>query len=198
MNKPNNWEQVVEEWVRKFYYTIPEDYEDEKWEPGFREGEEPTGVKIIFDGYGLAEEYDYNDRTFRKEDGVVMVMGENYSDWSPLSESDTDYPMVSWKLDQFEEYANDDGPCNPESMSFAVFVHKDSLDIDEFPEHDFTPWCLIHRPSEEICIHVWYNLDHDEVEVLDFEDNGMESELDPAEMKELIVKIWQRDNETIQ
>ena len=194
MNSPTTWEEVVEQWVRNWMYSVPEEYEDDKWEPGFREGDEPQGVKIIFDGYGLAEDYFYNDRTFQMQDGVVMVQGENWKDLTPLAEDDPDYTMVKWKLDQFEEYASDDGPCDPYSVSFAVFVHKDSLTVEEFPEHDFTPWCLVHRPKEEICIHVWYNLDEDEVEVLDFEDNGLQTELDPEEMKQLIMDIWNRDN----
>lgn len=196
MNKPTSWEEVVEGWVREFIYTIPEEYEDEKWEPGDRYGEEPNGVKIIFDGYGLQEDYYYNDRTFMLEDGVVMVQGDDY-EYSPLDESDPDYSIVSWKLDQFQEYANDDGPCNPYSQSFAVFVHRDSL-TEEFPEHEFTPWCLIHRPKEEICIHVWYDGDEDSFEVLDFEENGMQSELDPEEMRKLIMDIWERDNGNLQ
>ena len=34
-------------------------------------------------------------------------------------------------------------------LSFAVFVHKTSL-TEDFPEHEQTPWALIHRPKEEV------------------------------------------------
>lgn len=65
---------------------------------------------------------------------------------------------------------------NHEMLSFAVFVHKDSLNGQEFPEHDQTPWALIHRPKEEVCIWVWYNKAIDEIEIVPFEDGSTELE----------------------
>lgn len=110
-----DYEEVIEDWVREFISTMDEDM----LEPGDRSGEEPPGVKIIFDGYGYNEETDEQDNT--------------------------------------------------DVLSFAVFVHKDSLK-GEFPEHTFTPWALIHRPDEEVCIWVWYDANEDSIEVLPFED----------------------------
>jgi hypothetical protein len=74
-----------------------------------------------------------------------------------------------------------------DSMSFAVFVHKDSLNGEEFPEHDQTPWALVHRPSEEVCIYVWYDVKNDSVDVLPFEDG--DTELDHEFVYELIDKL---------
>lgn len=46
--------------------------------------------------------------------------------------------------------------------SYAIFIHKDSLtDNFDFPEHDLTPWCLIHRPKEEVCIYAWHDVAED-------------------------------------
>ena len=59
-------------------------------------------------------------------------------------------------------------------LSFAVFIHKDSLNGKEFPEHQQTPWALIHRPKEEVCIWVWYNKEEDEIEIIPFEDGSTE------------------------
>ena len=77
--------------------------------------------------------------------------------------------------------------------SFAVFVHKDSL-TEEFPPHELTPWALIHRPKEEVCIYVWYDEENDDVEVIPFEDN-YSTELDPEFVTELIFAIHKRDTE---
>jgi hypothetical protein len=76
--------------------------------------------------------------------------------------------------------------------SFAVFVHKDSL-TEEFPPHELTPWALIHRPKEEVCIYVWYDEENDDVDVIPFEDNHS-TELDPEFITELIFAINDRDN----
>jgi hypothetical protein len=80
---------TIKNWVRDFINTMDSDPE-----VGDRSGDEPLGVKIIFDGYG------YNEET------------------------------------------NEEGDKNV--MTFAVFVHKDSLNGEEFPEHEFTPWALGH------------------------------------------------------
>lgn len=63
---------------------------------------------------------------------------------------------------------------NHSMLSFAVFIHKDSLNGKEFPEHEQTPWALIHRPKEEVCIWVWYNQEEDEIEIIPFEDGSTE------------------------
>jgi hypothetical protein len=82
----------------------------------------------------------------------------------------------------YNEETNEDNDEN--IMSFAVFVHKDSLNGEEFPEHEQTPWALIHRPKEEVCIWVWYTVDKDEIEVVPFEDGS--TEMDHEEIYRII------------
>jgi hypothetical protein len=72
----------------------------------------------------------------------------------------------------YNEVTNEQDDTNV--ISLAVFVHKDSLNGKEFPEHEQTPWALIHRPKEEVCIWVWYTVDEDCVEVIPFEDGSTE------------------------
>jgi hypothetical protein len=128
----NDYEVVVERWVRDFIFSM----DDGVLRPGNQSGDEPPGVKIIFDGYG------YNEET-NEEDNLDV-------------------------------------------MSFAVFVHKDSLK-GEFPEHDQTPWALIHRPKDEVCIWVWYDANEDSVEIIPFEDG--DTELDHDLIYSIIDKI---------
>jgi hypothetical protein len=64
---------------------------------------------------------------------------------------------------------------------------------EEFPPHDLTPWALIHRPKEECCIYVWFDVEDDRVDVIPFEDNNS-TELDHDFVTELIFKIEERDN----
>jgi hypothetical protein len=91
-----------------------------------------------------------------------------------------------------DEYQYTEGG-NRNMKSFAVFIHKNSL-TEEFPPHELTPWALIHRPKEEVCIYVWYDEENDDVDVIPFEDNNS-TELDPEVVTELIFAIHQRDSE---
>lgn len=91
----------------------------------------------------------------------------------------------------YNEETDEQDDCN--TMSFAVFVHKDSL-TNEFPPHDITPWALIHRPKEEVCIWAWYDCNTDDVEIIPFEDNNS-TELDHDFVTDLIFKIKERDSQ---
>ena len=133
LNDDRDYSEVIEGWVREFVCTM----DDGRLEPGDDSGDAPSGVKIIFDGYGYNEETD-------------------------------------------EENADEN------MMSFAVFIHKNSL-TEEFPPHDLTPWALIHRPKDEVCIWVWYNEDDDSVEVIPFEEG--DTELDHELIYEIINKL---------
>lgn len=55
-------------------------------------------------------------------------------------------------------------------LSFAVFVHKDSLNGKEFPDHELTPWALIHRPKEEVCFYTVYDVKLDQFDMNPFEE----------------------------
>lgn len=94
--------------------------------------------------------------------------------------------------DEDNEYVYEEGG-DTTKMSFAVFIHKDSL-TNEFPPHELTPWALIHRPREEVCIWVWYDEEDDDIEVIPFEDNNS-TELDHDFVTDLIFKINERDSE---
>ena len=137
------YEEVIEDWIREYVYTMDEGI----LRPGDQSGDEPLGVKIIFDGYG--------------------------------------------DLDTEEEYIEGG---NHSLMSFAVFVHKNSLNGEEFPEHEQTPWALVHRPKDEVCIWVWYDAETDEVEVVPFEDGS--TEMDHEEIYRLIDKLDNGEYET--
>ena len=93
--------------------------------------------------------------------------------------------------DENNEYVYEEGGDTTQ-LSFAVFIHKDSL-THPFPAHELTPWALIHRPREEVCIYVWYNENDDSVEVIPFEDNNS-TELDHEFVTQLIFDIEKRDS----
>jgi hypothetical protein len=141
-NDERDYSPIIEEWVRFFMDTMED---DEHLYPGNDSGDAPSGVKIIFDGFGDLE-------------------------------TETEYIEAG----------------NKSMKSFAVFVHKNSL-TEEFPPHEITPWALIHRPKEEVCIYVWYDADNDSVDVIPFEENNS-TELDYKFVTDLIFAINERDN----
>jgi hypothetical protein len=93
-------------------------------------------------------------------------------------------------LETDEEYI-EGGNKNMES--FAVFIHKDALTEGfEFPEHEFTPWALIHRPKEEVCIWVWHDVEKDEWEILDLEERLEDTELNTEQVMTIMEELHNR------
>jgi hypothetical protein len=135
MSNQLTYEEIVDIWLRDFIDSMDQD----GLRPGNRSGDEPPGVKIIFDGYG------YNEET------------------------------------------NEDDDLN--LMKFAIFVHKDSLS-GVFPDHEETPWALVHRPKEEVCISAIYDVPEDQITVLPFEEEDS-TELDPEFVYKLISDIYE-------
>jgi len=95
----------------------------------------------------------------------------------------------------FDGYAEDSGDIDfnkKDSLSFAVFIHKESLK-SEFPEHDIAYGCIVHRPKEEMCIYCWLDRVNNNIDVLteniNLDDKNLESKL-----LNLAVQIWHRDN----
>lgn len=101
------------------------------------------------------------------------------------------YGILEWEDDDGNYQCDEHG--DKTTLSFAVFVHKDSL-TKEFPEHEITPWALIHRPKEEVCFWVWYDENTDDVDVIPFEENNS-TELDPNFVVEMIHNIKARDTQ---
>lgn len=84
-----------------------------------------------------------------------------------------------------------DGYDDTSTMHFAVFVHKDSLTLYEFPEHNFQFGLIVHRPKEEVYINCYLDVEHDIFDYNPFEN----SEVDNGFFHQLICDIHARDNE---
>ena len=115
----------------------------------------------------------------------------DFGDASPGDDSGVTPAGVKIIFDGYGYNEETDIEDDTNHLSFAVFVHKNSL-TEEFPPHELTPWALIHRPKEEVCIHVWYDCNEDEVSVIPFEDNHS-TELDHDFVTKLIFEIKERD-----
>lgn len=95
----------------------------------------------------------------------------------------------------FDGYGTDkDENEEKNNLSFAIFVHKDSL-TKEFKEHETNPLALIHRPKEECYINCWYSVTDEEIENMTMVEDESDSctELDRNFVIDLIHKIDERD-----
>jgi hypothetical protein len=90
--------------------------------------------------------------------------------------------------DENGEYRYTEGG-NKNMESYALFIHKDSAQPDfVFPEHELSPWCLIHRPAEEVCIHIWYDVENDEWSINSL-DETMEHGMTDEEVIEILKSL---------
>ena len=62
---------------------------------------------------------------------------------------------------------------NTNMESYAIFIHKNALQEEfVFPEHEMTPWALIHRPKEEVCIYAWYDVESNDWSINSLEETS--------------------------
>ena len=90
-----------------------------------------------------------------------------------IGEDISTMPEVKIIFDGFGDLETEDDwfeGGNKNMESYAVFIHKDALTEEfVFPEHD-TWFAIVHRPKDEVCIYVWYDVENDDWEVLQLED----------------------------
>ena len=100
-------------------------------------------------------------------------------DYLEIGEDISDVPEIKIIFDGYGDLEIDDGVNeyqyteggNKDIESYAIFVHKDSWKEDFlFPEHETTPWALIHRTQEEVCLYAWYDVVQDKWDIIPMED----------------------------
>ena len=89
----------------------------------------------------------------------------------------------------FDGYGeNEDGSENLNALTFAIFVHKDSLK-KSFPPHKSNSLAVINRRKEEVCFPAWYDLGLKSITVNENE----RTELDEKLFSKLIFDIDKRE-----
>jgi hypothetical protein len=77
---------------------------------------------------------------------------------------------------------------NKNMESYAVFIHRRSGEPDfVFPEHELTPWALIHRPQEEVCVYAWYDVEND-----DWSINSLDETSEHAMTDEEVIEVLRK------
>ena len=97
----------------------------------------------------------------------------------------------------FDDFGYDDetntegGNLNIET--FRIFVHKNALTSGfKFPEHEQTPWALIRRPDQEVCILIVYDVSEDEWEVIFPDDEGKSNDQTYESVEETLIALFNR------
>ena len=118
-------------------------------------------------------------------------IGEDVSDQSEVKIIFDGYGDLEDE-DENGEYRYTEGG-NKNMESYAIFIHKDSAQEDfVFPEHELTPWCLIHRPKEEVCIYAWYDVENDNWDILPLEERVEDTDLTVEQVMGILETLNER------
>ena len=140
----------------------------------------------------MNDELDY-DLYYRVIQLLIDVMWRDQEDLE-IGRDISDIPAVKIIFDGYGDLEDEDENGeyryteggNKNMESYALFIHKDSAKPDfVFPEHELSPWCLIHRPEEEVCIHIWYDVENDEWSINSL-DETMEHSMTDEEVIEIL------------
>ena len=117
----------------------------------------------------MSFEYDY-ERFEELIQNHLDVMWR-YPDELEIGEDISDLREVKIIFDGYGYNEETDEQDDKNMESYAIFIHKDALKEGfEFPPHELTPWALIHRPKEEVCIYAWYDVENDIWDILPLEE----------------------------
>lgn len=144
-------------------------------------------------------EYDYK----RFEDIITCLLTGSWRepDELEIGENISDIPEVKIIFDGYGDLEDVDNAGNyryteggnKNMESYAIFIHKDSAKEGFiFPEHEMTPWCLIHRPNEEVCIYVWYDVENDSWDILPLEERVEDTDLTVEEVMSILEALNER------
>ena len=125
-----------------------------------------------------------------------LDIGENISPISEIKIAFDGYGDLETEDEDGEYKYVERGNTNMES--YAIFIHKNSGQEDfEFPEHELTPWALIHRPKEEVCIYAWYDVENDDWTINSLEETS-DHEMTNKEVMDILETLYARYFEGIE
>ena len=133
---------------------------------------------------------------FEKRDTIIGEWVRNFIATSGLEPDEYDVGFdggetpdgIKIIFDGYQE--NDDGSYNTDSLSFAVFIHRDSIN-GEFPEHDSQWGLILHRPEEEMHFYAWYDFNEDFIDVIPECEFAM-TNMDEEEAQQLFFSVIEK------
>lgn len=168
------------------------DYDIKSFEASLYEIGEETEAEFVFP----QSNYDYVkiDKVLQYLIDTMWYDAENLE----VGENISDYSEVKIIFDGYGDLDNEETGeyiegGNKDMESYAIFIHKNSAEPDfEFPEHEMTPWALIHRPDEEICIWAWHDVKNDSWEFGSIDDTN--SNLTEEQLISLFDALYEKYN----
>ena len=153
------------------------------------------------------EDYEYDYKRF--DDIIISLLSSSlirFHVWQQpdeleIGENISDVPEIKIIFDGYGDLEIDNGVDeyqyteggNKNLESYAIFIHKDSAQEGfVFPEHELTPWCLIHRPKEEVCIYAWYDVENAIWDILPLEDRIEDTGLTIEEVMGILETLNER------
>ena len=126
---------------------------------------------------------DHLNSMWRDED--ELEIGENISSIDEVKIIFDGYADLEDEDENGEYRYTEGGDKNMES--YAIFIHRDALKEGfVFPEHEQTPWALIHRPNDEVCIYAWYDVRNDSWDILLLEDRMSDCSMTEEQVMEIL------------
>ena len=105
-----------------------------------------------------------------RRDSSNLIVGENISS----------QPELKIIFEGYEKDEDDEDILDSEVYSF--FVHKDSALVGfVFPEHESSPWSIIHRPEQEAWFKVSYDVPNDSWAFYWYPDNNSDNDTELTE-----------------
>lgn len=99
-----------------------------------------------------------------------------YPDELVIGEDISDYKGVKVIFNNFGWNETSQKYDDESIEEYLIFIHKDSgIDGFEFPEHEASPFGIVHRPKQEVAVRAWFykNTERSEQEVEDDENEGV-------------------------
>jgi hypothetical protein len=154
----------------------------------------------------MSEEFEYDYKRFDLIIERMLNAMWRDPDELEIGENISDLPEVKIIFDGYGDLETEDEYVergNKNMESYAIFIHKDSKQEDfEFPEHDMTPWALVHRPREEICIYAWYDVENETWDILPLEDRIDEVNMTLEEIMDILEylneKHFESDDDSVE
>jgi len=117
--------------------------------------------------------YDFD----RYSEIVEVLLGSAWRDSEnpTIGEDVSDFPEIKVMFNKYgfnEDTQQDD---NAGIEEYCIFIHLNSgVKGFNFPEHQLSPFGIIHRPNEEVCARAWFikNQDRSDQEIEDGENEG--------------------------
>lgn len=95
-----------------------------------------------------------------------------------IGENISPFPELKVIFDEYGYNEDTDEDDDENFESYAIYIHKDlERNGFEFPVHETSPWAVVNRPNDEICIHAQLDVNDEIFHInFDFENSAISNE----------------------